>query len=364
MPALPSVFRPSRSPATDRGHGPRSAALIALLLAGCVTNRPGPQPGESVPCPDGKQRVVARCSSVGDLKQRVLEGNAGLPKLGLGLSARFEELTLAQITSSTQQLAVELDAQCNKYNACVIDADRWLAEEQRLREHVRLIEALRAGPSPDHANALWENAAPALAAARLQLDLRVEARSPGGTFAPHESGAPLHSGDELRFLVQSSVATHVYILMLSSQGTPEKLFPSVEMYALNPIPAGTPVSIPPASIGVFTLDERVGREHVQVIASDKPLPDIEARLASLASKAPEPAREEVLRTVGDLVCEPSGTRGMTLKQTSVSCGESATRGIVLKQTAPQVAGKAFDLSLKAEPNDHVVVLQHEIDHRP
>lgn len=299
------------------------------------------------------------------LKQRVLEGNAGLPKLGLGLSAKFEEQAIAQITSSTQQLALELDAQCSKYNACLLDEARWRDEEQRLREHVRLIEAMQTRPSPAVGDALWANAAPTLAAERLEIAFDVEARRPGGTFASHASGAPLHSGDELRFRVRTNLPAYVYVLLLASQGTPEQLFPSAAMGTKNPLAAEVIVAIPPAQIGVFTLDQTVGREHLQLIASERPIADVEARLAQLAQQPADAGRDALLRSVGELVCEPSGTRGMNLKATSVSCGASSTRGLVLKPepSQPSALSAAAEV-LKAEPNDDVVVLQHEIDHVP
>jgi hypothetical protein len=337
----------------------------ASMLSGCVSSQASPRPGTELTCPNGKKRVVAHCNNVASLKQQVIEGNAGLPKIGLGLSAKFEERAVAQVTEATQQLALELDAHCSKFNACAIEEERWLAEEQRLREHVRLVGTMRTEPSAAVGDAIWENATPALAAQRLSLAVEVEARRPGAPgFAPHTSGAPLHSGDELRFQVQSNLPAYVYVLLLSSQGTPEQLFPSAALGTANPMRANAPVQIPPSSTGVLALDRTVGREHLQIIAAARPISDIETRLATLGRSGGQPVREELLRTVGDLVCEPSGTRGMVLKSTSVSCGPATSRGLVLKPAQPSAGGPVGALSslLKAEPNDDVIVFQHEIDH--
>lgn len=335
------------------------------MLSGCVSSHSSPRPGTELTCPDGKKRVVAHCNNVASLKQQVIEGNAGLPKLGLGLSAKFEERTVSQITEATQQLALELDAHCSKFNACAIEEERWLAEEQRLREHVRLVGTMRSAPSAAVGDAIWENATPALAAQRLALAVEVEARRPGAAaFSRHVSGAPLHSGDELRFQVQSNVPAYVYVLLLSSQGTPEQLFPSAAMGTTNPLRPNAAVQIPPASVGVLALDGRVGREHLQIIASARPIPDIEARLAELGRTGGGAVQEQVLRVVGNLVCEPSGTRGMALKPTSVSCGAATSRGLVMKPAQLPAGALASTVSslVKAEPNDDVIVLQHEIDH--
>ena len=335
-------------------------AVAVVLSTSCL---PGPVPptnGGPIECPDGTTRLPIACNSVSALKTRVMDANVGLPSLGLGFGGSYEEKAMGQITESTQHLALRLESDCQKYNACAVPADAYQSDQKRAEKHVTNVDALRSEATPQRADAIWENARPDLAANRLDLAYRLEARSPGGAFRVHTSGEVLHSGDELRLAATVSQPAHLYVLLLSSNGTGDVLFPNTAFQSSNPAPAGTEVLIPPAALGVFALDNVTGEESIQIIASARPLTDIQARLEKMSGGKPS---KKVLEKVGNLLCDGARTRGVTYKPASVACGGARTRGITYLAKPIAGAANAVNQVVRARPNDEVIVRQHIIDHR-
>ena len=133
--------------------------------------------------------MTVSCDSIRNLKAEVLAANAGIPQIGLGFGGRYETSAIEQISETTQQLATQLDGKCEQYNSCVIDADTWLAEERRLRDHVESVTKLKAAPTAANGMALWQSARPDLAANGLSLKYQVQARPKGASaFGEHRSG--------------------------------------------------------------------------------------------------------------------------------------------------------------------------------
>jgi hypothetical protein len=226
----------------------------------------------------------------------------------------------------------------------------------QLTTHVALVEGLPQSASPEAGDQIWRNAVPELAAQRLEIDVRIEARPKGSnTTIVHDDGQPLKSGDAMRVVVRASVPAHIYILLLASNGEPSVLFPDPRIEQTNPLPAGSEVAIP--SDGTFVLDDVRGDEHLEVLASAQPLTDLEGRIGALASAAkPKRPEDGVLGSIGGLLCDEGGQRGIEYRKSSASCDGTKQRGIVYRKegAAPRVA---------ARPNDDVIVYQHRIDHR-
>ncbi|MCX4243553.1 DUF4384 domain-containing protein [Paraliomyxa miuraensis] len=341
--------------------------VLALGFGGCGKGPPKP-PAADVTCPDGSVRPQVDCATDLGLKGRVVDANASLGQIGLGIGASYEEKAVGQVTDSTYQLALRLESACKDYNACVMSADAYATEASRIRDrlegHVALVQQLQGGVGEEAGDAVWSNAVPQLAAERLSLQYRLEARSGGGPAFVHHDGGSLRSGDEFRVVVRSDREAYVYILLMSSQGVPSQLFPLAEMGLSNPLPAGVEVAIP--NDGTFALDASPGEESLQILASTRPLTDIETRLRGLAGvgrQAVDPvvdqARQGLLGSVGQLLCEGAGkeTRGIVYKKASAACDGRERRGIVYKKAA-DVAQK-----VAAQPGDDVIVVQHHIDHR-
>ena len=339
----------------------RILASITLCLIGtvaCHPRQPRHRPTGDVTCPDGFTRPRVDCSTELGLKERVVSANARLGQTGLGIGASYEERAVGQVTDSTYQLALRLESLCKDYNGCVMSADAYASEAQRIRtqidQHLSFVGRLDEGPSIELGDAIWANARPDLAGSRLSVDYRIEARSrsSGSTFV-HTDGAPLASGDAFRIVVRTNQPTYLYVLLLASQGVPSQLFPLPEMNLQNPLPAGVEVTIP--NDGTFELDAVPGEESFQILASPHPLPDIEARLSTLGQAPVDEARRGMLDRVGSLLCD-GNTRGVKYTKATATCEGRATRGVVYKK-ATEIA------TIAARPNDDVIVIQHRIDHR-
>lgn len=295
------------------------------------------------------------CSSSRQLRSQVTEVNAGLAQWGLGFSGKFETQALQQVREATEQLALDLEASCQSYNACVMSREQYLEDQARIQtrlsQHIALAATEKQGPSAQRGNELWQNALPEQASARLELDYRLLVHTPGGD-RTHHPGEVLHSGDLLRFRLSPSQRSHVYVLLLSSQGEASVLFPLPRAGLDNPLAGGGEVLVPPHSAGSFVLDDAPGTEHLQIIASRQPLRDLQARLDALTS-ATAPAGQ-LLKPIGELLCSdpPVAERGLHFEASSVACNRTRTRGIQLSDR------------IVAEPNDDIIVLQHAISHQP
>ncbi len=331
--------------------------LCALTLSACKPASGGAGPTADVTCSDGTLRPQIDCRQDVGLKGKVVEANASLGNIGLGIGASYEEGAVGQVTDSTYQLALQLESLCKDYNACVMDPPGYQAASseirQQLSDHVRLVGRLEgAGTSAELGDAVWANARPDLAAQRVSVDYRIEAVKSGSSQALiHASGDRLAAGDGFRVVLRPNVQAHVYVLLLSSQGEASVLYPNADMGMHNPAAGGTEVAIPPD--GLFVLDSTPGTETVQVLVSGAPLTDLEARLAALESGG-DPQPNGVLENVGSLLCPPGGKRGVTYTKTSAVCDGKTSRGVVYeKSPQPKIA---------AVPGDDVVVLQHVVEH--
>ena len=337
----------------------RVSLFLACAVMAC---KPGPErqaPTADVTCPDGSLRPQIDCRQDVGLKGKVVDANASLGKIGLGLGASYEEGAVGQVTDSTYQLALQLESLCKDYNACVMDPAGYQAASSDIRrqlsDHVRLVGRLEgASGSPEDGDAVWANARPDLAAQRVAADVRVEAVKAGASQTLiHRDGDRLAAGDGFRVVLRPAVQAHVYVLLLSSQGEASVLYPDPRMGMANPAAGGSEIAIPPD--GLFVLDQTPGTETLQILVSSRPLTDLESRLASLAAGGEQPSKG-VLERVGGLLCPPGGKRGVTYTKTSAACDGRTHRGVVYqKREQPRVA---------AVPGDDVVVLQHTIEHGP
>jgi hypothetical protein len=345
-----------------------SALLTSTLLGAACTSLPERlNPPSPVIC-DGAERPRVDCSASRALRSQVLEVNAGLAQIGLGFEGKYETHALQQVRESTEHLALNLESMCEDYNACVLDRESYTEETGRIREllsrHLRLATEQRESAAPLRGDELWSNARPDLARARLSLVYRVEVQS-GGEFRVHRSGETLHTGDEIRFRLEPSRPAFVYVLLLSSQGTSARLFPLPELGLNNPLPAGASVTVPPPEGVRLQLDAHTGVEHLQIVASSTPLDG----LAAASAPPPPGARAEgaqaprVLREVGQLLCPEGTERTLDARTSSVACNGRLDRGLQLTAAAATPGSPGEQTLLAAQPNDDVVVFQHEIVHR-
>lgn len=111
----------------------------------------------------------------------------------------------------------------------------------------------------------------------------------GGAFTRLAPGDRISPGDRLSLEFRASRSLWVYVLNEDERGETYLLFPKPLFDVANPIPADS-VAILPGAIGgrenAWTVTSRGGREHFLVVASPRPVPEIEAELARLPAARP------------------------------------------------------------------------------
>lgn len=343
------------------GCGVGLGIALGIMGPACDKKPPGSRPPQQLTCADGTLRAQIDCSTDLGLKEKVVAANASLGNIGLGIGAKYEERAVGQVTDSTYQLALRLESLCKEYNACVMTPQAYSAEAGEIRskldQHVGLVQSLDSTTTAEIGDTIWSNARPDLAGDRLSLRYALEIDDGKGSHRTHADGAVLHSGDSFRVQVHPSHSAYVYILLISSTGEASQLFPLPEMGLRNPLAADSDAAIP--NDGTFDLDAVTGEESLQILASTKPLTNIEARLAALSqstASAPAAAAKGLLSGIGELVC-PGSTRGIKYSKAVAECEGHKTRGITYRKA------KDTPVRVAARPNDDVIVIQHRIDHR-
>lgn len=318
--------------------------------------------------------MQVECDSTQALRQQVLEVNAGLPKIGLGFQGKFEIQALQQVREATEQLAVNLQSICRDYNGCVLDQRRYVEEtrwiRERLSQHLQLARQQLQAPSALLGDRLWANARPDLARGRLSLEYRLEVATSSG-HQNHQPGEVLSTGDEVRFVLTPSRDAFVYVLLLSSQGSPSLLFPLPEYGLNNPVAGQHAVIAPPPERVRLQLDAVTGVEHLQIIGSVVPLNDLAERLESLRTgvKGEAASGPTLLQQVGELICseaaEAASAPGALIEasRSDVQCNGRRDRGLHFVEAPDAAQQRPGGVLLAAEPNDEVVIYQHEILHR-
>ncbi|NOT34267.1 MAG: protein kinase [Candidatus Eisenbacteria bacterium] len=172
--------------------------------------------------------------------------------------------------------------------------------------------------------------APSLAAQNPAADAAIAAYDVEASFVRRgaegderlATGDRVGPGDRLSLEFRSTRAVHVYVLNEDERGESYLLFPQPLFDRGNPIPENAAVVLPGTVGGrenAWTVTSRGGREHFLVIASPKPVAEIEAELSKLPAPraghpieyaAIAPATVERLRGVGGVAAMPrdSGPR--------------------------------------------------------
>ena len=123
--------------------------------------------------------------------------------------------------------------------------------------------------------------------------LQVEAsvyRAAGDTEERLQSGAEIAFGDQLFLEIQSNRSFHVYVFNEDEAGTAFVLFPLPDVEGQNPLDGGTSHHLPGTVEGVenyWEMSSAGGAETIVVIASNRPLGDLEEQLGRIPRSGPE-----------------------------------------------------------------------------
>jgi len=107
----------------------------------------------------------------------------------------------------------------------------------------------------------------------------------GGERVPLADGSSISPGDHLYLELEAAERLHVYVLDEDEQGETFALFPVPGTEQLNPLAPDQRHRLPGKRDGApfdWVVTSSGGRDHVLVIASRKPLPELEQRISALA----------------------------------------------------------------------------------
>lgn len=111
-------------------------------------------------------------------------------------------------------------------------------------------------------------ATPTEPAKPVDVSLRLDAISSAKGAFEMQPGDVLKSGDRMAVSVRVDQPAYVYVTLISSDGTPQRLFPKSGDQQITPT---EPLRIPKNAEKWITLDKNTGQENVFVYAAKKPL---------------------------------------------------------------------------------------------
>ena len=125
-----------------------------------------------------------------------------------------------------------------------------------------------------------------------------------------KEGSVLHSHDNFQVHFQANKDAHVYVLIYDSTNEAHQLFPDPKIALNNNIKGVTEYSVPTANQW-FWLDENIGTETIYVLASEKPLNNIQSLLKDMetAGAKEKKALSEKIRS--EIVSLERGVGGIT-----------------------------------------------------
>jgi len=140
-------------------------------------------------------------------------------------------------------------------------------------------------PIKEEVAVVKEPAAPVTAAPlRLSMNIIGQRKETDGSYTEIvvSEGSVLRSGDNFQIHLETSRPAYVAILMYDSQGKASQIFPDSKATQSGSIQPGSKVVVPARDLW-FWLDESTGTETIYVLASEKPLSDIQGLLAKMES---------------------------------------------------------------------------------
>lgn len=134
--------------------------------------------------------------------------------------------------------------------------------------------------------AVAKEPAPAGTAAPLSLRMNIigqrEEAEGGYTEILVSEGSVLRSHDNFQVHLETSRPAYVYILMYDSQGKASQIFPDPKANQPGSVEGGSKLVVPAKDLW-FWLDDSTGTETIYVLASEKPMSDIQGLLTKMES---------------------------------------------------------------------------------
>ena len=150
---------------------------------------------------------------------------------------------------------------------------------------------------------VWQGAGPPDYAFQVVAQKAAPVRA--GTTFPLLPGSVLQAGDRFRIRFTAGDDLYLYILLYTSEGKAEVLFPGPEIDMAHELRGGHVYEIPPG--GFWPLDEKTGVETLFLVATRRPLEGVERVPADLERVlAPLPPGPDRVRAAEDFLRESFG----------------------------------------------------------
>lgn len=148
-------------------------------------------------------------------------------------------------------------------------------------------------------------------------------------------GDTLYTNDNFKLFIRTNEDCYIYVLMFSSNGKVEKIFPYASINMSNRIQGKQDYFVPPANDWYF-LDENTGTETIFFIASYEPLRDIDKLLMDMENASAEVQAEEARKAEQNLI---AGSRGIGGVRPGATVTVTTSDGKKIEKVSEVVTGK-------------------------
>jgi len=230
--------------------------------------------------------------------------------------------------------------------------DWWL----KSREEPKATPILKPKPTPKPTP---KNGAPTpkptpVAERALGLGYTLFLKNEAGDFVRAKTTREFHSGEVVRFLVESSRDGYVYVFHQENDETPVMLFPHWQIQrGDNRIRAHEPLWVPAG--GEIVFDEKTGTEKLTLVVSQEPISELPSGEA-LAGKESVPVPEEVFQRVSRSTLARADAPLREGEKLTLREGE---RGVKMRVTDPP---PAYSLR-NQDPQESRIVASIPLKHR-
>jgi hypothetical protein len=168
----------------------------------------------------------------------------------------------------------------------------------------------------------------------LGLRYTVQRFTSGGAVIDVPSDTVFHSGDHIRFSVETNAPGYLFVVNRGSSGTWKLMFPAPEIAdGNNRVEPMRQYAMPPGDGMFFTFDSNAGAENAFIVFSRKPEPDLEGLIYSLQGKKKAAAPEAPVQSSKELI------QSVNIPNNTVDRMRTAwSRDLIIERVDPNTPG--------------------------
>jgi hypothetical protein len=166
------------------------------------------------------------------------------------------------------------------------------------------------------------------------LRYTVQRYTPGGPITDVPSDTVFHSGDHIRFSVETNTPGYLFVVNRGSSGAWKLMFPSPEIAdGNNRVEPMRQYAMPPGQGMFFTFDSNAGAENAFIVFSRKPGADLEGLMYSLQGKKNAAAPEAPVQSSKELI------QSVNISNSTIDRMRAAySRDLIIEKVDPTTPG--------------------------